>query len=121
MFPDYILVIFRSIMAAFTLLILARVLGKKQISQLSFFEYVLGITVGSIAATMSTNLANRALPEFVGLVTWIALVLFLELIALKNRKLAKIIDGEPVILIENGKIMEERLAIARYRFEDLVE
>jgi len=121
MFPDYILVLFRSIMAAFALLILARVLGKKQISQLSFFEYVLGITVGSIAATMSTNLANRALPEFVGLITWSALVLFLELIALKNRKLAKIIDGEPLILIENGKIMEDRLAIARYRFEDLVE
>jgi len=121
MLPDYILVIFRSTMAAFTLLILARVLGKKQISQLSFFEYVLGITVGSIAATMSTNLANRALPEFVGLITWILLVLFLELVALKNRKLAKIIDGEPLILIENGKIMEDRLAIARYRFEDLVE
>jgi len=108
-------------MAAFALLILARALGKKQISQLSFFEYVLGITVGSIAATMSTNLANRALPEFVGLITWIVLVLFIELLALKNRKMAKIIDGEPLILIENGKIMEDRLAVARYRFEDLVE
>ncbi len=121
MLPDYILVIIRSIMAAVALLIFARVLGKKQISQLNFFEYVLGITVGSIAATMSTNLANRALSEFVGLITWIVLVLFLEIVALKNRKMAKIIDGEPLILVENGKIMEDRLAMARYRFDDLVE
>lgn len=92
-------------MAAFTLLILARVLGKKQISQLSFFEYVIGITIGSIAATMSTDLSNRALPEFTGLVTWALLLLLLEFVALKNRKLGKIIDGEPVILIENGKLM----------------
>lgn len=121
MLPDYILVIIRSIMAAFALLIFARALGKKQISQLNFFEYVLGITVGSIAATMSTNLSNRALSEFVGLITWIVLVLFLEIVALKNRKMAKIIDGEPLILVENGKIMEDRLALARYRFDDLVE
>ncbi|MDW7674436.1 MAG: DUF421 domain-containing protein [Bacillota bacterium] len=119
--PDYLLVFFRSIIAAFTLLILARMLGKKQISQLSFFEYVLGITIGSIAATMSTDLSNRALPEFVGLITWALLALLIELIALKNRKLGKILDGEPVILVENGKLMEDRLGMARYRFADLVE
>lgn len=121
MLPDYFLVIIRSVMAAFSLLIFTRVLGKKQISQLNFFEYVLGITVGSIAASMSTNLANRALAEYVGLITWVILVLFLEVIAQKNRKLAKLITGEPIILIENGKIMEDRLAIARYSFDDLVE
>ena len=121
MLPDYILVFFRSIMAAITLLILARALGKKQISQLSFFEYALGITIGSIAATMSTDLSNRALPEFVGLLTWVGLALILEFVAIKNRKLGKIIDGEPVMLVENGKLMEDRLGVVRYRFSDLIE
>ncbi|NLZ39259.1 MAG: DUF421 domain-containing protein [Firmicutes bacterium] len=119
--PDYFLVIIRSIMAAFSLLILTRALGKKQISQLNFFEYVLGITVGSIAASMSTNLANRALAEYVGLITWVVLVFLLEVVAMKNRKLAKLITGEPIILIQNGKIMEDRLALARYSFDDLIE
>ena len=121
MLPDYFLVIIRSIMAAFSLLILTRALGKKQISQLNFFEYVLGITVGSIAASMSTNLANRALAEYVGLITWVVLVFLLEVVAMKNRKLAKLITGEPIILIQNGKIMEDRLALARYSFDDLIE
>ncbi|HHU30158.1 MAG TPA: DUF421 domain-containing protein [Firmicutes bacterium] len=121
MLPDYVLVIIRSVMAAFTMLILTRALGKKQVSQLNFFEYILGITVGSIAASMSTNLNNRPLAELAALITWIALAFALETISLKSRKLSKLIDGEPLILIENGKIMEEKMALARYSFVDLIE
>jgi|CZCB01.1.fsa_nt_gi uncharacterized membrane protein YcaP (DUF421 family) len=121
MLPDYVLVIIRSVMAAFTMLILTRALGKKQVSQLNFFEYILGITVGSIAASMSTNLNNRPLAELAALITWIALAFALETISLKSRKLSKLIDGEPLILIENGKIMEDKMALARYSFVDLVE
>jgi len=50
-----IVVIVRSIIGFFTLLIMARILGKQQISQLTFFDYVLGITIGSIAATLSVD------------------------------------------------------------------
>ncbi|MDI9463545.1 MAG: DUF421 domain-containing protein [Bacillota bacterium] len=121
MLPDYVLVIIRSVMAAFTMLILTRALGKKQVSQLNFFEYILGITVGSIAASMSSNLNNRPLAELAALITWIALAFALETISLKSRKLSKLIDGEPLILIENGKIMEEKMALARYSFVDLIE
>lgn len=121
MLPDFMLTFFRSIMAFFTLLILARLLGKKQVGQLTFFEYVLGITVGSISANMSTNLTNRALPEFTGLVTWVILTLLVQLIALKSRKLAKITDGEPTILIQNGKIMEDKLSTNYYRFDELMK
>lgn len=108
-------------MAFFTLLILTRILGKKQVSQLTFFEYVLGITIGSTAANMSTNLSTRPFLEFVGLLTWTFFVLILEVLALKNRKLAKLADGEPTILIENGKIMEDKLAATFYRFDDLMK
>lgn len=121
MLPDYVPVIIRSVMAAFTMLILTRALGKKQVSQLNFFEYILGITVGSIAASMSTNLNNRPLAELAALITWIALAFALETISLKSRKLSKLIDGEPLILIENGKIMEDKMALARYSFVDLIE
>lgn len=102
MFPGYQLVFFRSIMAFFTLLILTRLLGKKQIGQLTFFEYILGITMGSITANLSTNLTIRALPEFTGLITWVALTLIVELIALKYRTLSKITDGEPTIVIQSN-------------------
>ncbi|HCS72648.1 MAG TPA: DUF421 domain-containing protein, partial [Clostridiales bacterium] len=61
-----IVVIVRGIIGFFTLLIFARLLGKEQISQLTFFDYVLGITIGSIASELTVDLSSRAWPHWVG-------------------------------------------------------
>ena len=58
-----IVVIVRGIIGFFTLLIFARLLGKEQISQLTFFDYVLGITIGSIASELTVDLSSRAWPH----------------------------------------------------------
>ncbi len=55
-----LIVLVRSIVAFFTLLIFTKILGKQQISQLTFFDYVLGTTIGSIAANLTTDLSSRA-------------------------------------------------------------
>ena len=116
-----LVVLVRSIIGFFTLLIFARVLGKEQISQLTFFDYVLGITIGSIAATLTTDLSSRAWPHWVGLFGWCLLGYIMEYITLKWRYAAKYIDGEPTIIIMNGKIMEEALKKIKYRASDIVE
>ncbi|MHC1723953.1 MAG: DUF421 domain-containing protein [Aminipila sp.] len=109
----------RAIIAFFTLLIFTRLLGKQQLSQLTFFDYVLGITVGSIAASMTTDLTSMAWPHWVGLVTWIVCVLILQVITMKWRYASKYIDGEPTIVIMNGKIMDKAMKKMRYRICDL--
>lgn len=53
----------RSVIGFFSLLIFTRVIGKEQISQLTFFDYVLGITIGSIASDLTTDLSSRAWPH----------------------------------------------------------
>lgn len=111
----------RALMAFFTLLIFTRVLGKQQLSQLTFFDYVLGITVGSVAASMTTDLTSRAWPHWVGLVTWIGAVLIIQFVTLKWRYASKYIDGEPTIVIMNGKIMDNAMKKMRYRINDLCE
>ena len=104
------LVVFvRAIIAFFSLLIFAKILGKQQISQLTFFDYALGITIGSIAATLTTDLSSRAWPHFVGMLTWCLLGYLMEYITEKWRYAAKYIEGEPTIVIMNGKIMESAL------------
>lgn len=113
-------VLVRSVIAFTTLLIYCRLLGKEQIKHLTFFDYVAGITIGSIAATMSTNLANRAWPEFVGLTAWLVLTFFLEWVTVRSRYMAKIIDGEPLIVIMNGQIMEDAMHKARLKLADLL-
>lgn len=116
-----LVVLVRSIIAFFTLLIFARILGKQQISQLTFFDYVLGITIGSIAANLTTDLSSRAWPHWVGLFCWSLLGYLMEYITMKWRYAAKYIDGEPTIVIMNGKIMEAALRKMKYRAADIME
>ena len=116
-----LVVLIRSIIAFFSLLIFTRIIGKEQISQLTFFDYVLGITIGSIAATLSTDLSSRAWAHWVGLITWAALGYLMEVVTLKWRYAAKVLEGEPVIVIMNGKIMEKALKKAKYRVSDILE
>lgn len=111
----------RSIIGFFSLFIFARALGKQQISQLNFFDYVLGITIGSIAATLTTDLSSRAWPHWVGLFTWSILGFVMEWVAMKWRYAGKYIDGQPTIIIVNGKILENELKKVRYRVSDILE
>ena len=62
----------RGIISFITLLIFARILGKQQVSELTFFDYILGITIGSIAASLTTDLSSRAWPHWIWLATWTA-------------------------------------------------
>lgn len=118
---ETVVVIVRGIIGFFSLLIFARVLGKQQISQLTFFDYVLGITIGSIAATLTTELSSRAWVHFVGLVVWTVAVLLMQFISLAWRYSSKYIDGEPVVVVMDGKIMEDAMKKLRYRVSDLME
>lgn len=116
-----LVVVARSIIAFFTLLIFARTLGRQQISQLTFFDYVLGITIGSIAASLSVDLSSRAWPHWVGLLTWAAAVLLLQWISLKSREASKYLVSEPTVVIMDGLILEDALRSIRYTMTDILE
>ncbi len=120
MFESFVVFV-RGIIAFGTLLIFARLIGKQQISQLNFFDYIMGITIGSIAASLTIDLTSSAWPHWIGLLTWTIAVLLLQIITVKSRKASKYFDGEPTIVIMNGKIMENVLKKMRYRADDLME
>ncbi|MGH4051141.1 MAG: DUF421 domain-containing protein [Clostridium sp.] len=115
-----LIVLVRGIIGFFTLLIFTRILGKQQISQLTFFDYVVGITIGSTASTLTTDLTSTAWSHWVGLITWTALCYILQLITLKSKAAEKFLDGEPTIVISNGKILEKSMKKYRYTIGDLL-
>ena len=115
-----LIVLVRGIIGFFTLLIFTRVLGKQQVSQLTFFDYVVGITIGSTASTLTTDLTSRAWPHWVGLLTWTILCLILQFITIKSKTAEKFLDGEPTIVITNGKILEQSMKKYRYTISDLL-
>lgn len=110
----------RSVIAFVTLFLFARILGKQQITQLTFFEYATGITIGSIAAELSVNLSAKGLVHWIGLATWTGCTLLLQWMATRNRQFAKIVEGEPVVVIQNGKIFYKNLRLLRFTIDDLV-
>ncbi len=117
---ESLVTIVRSIIAFFTLLLFTRILGKQQVGQLSAFEYVSGITIGSMASSLSIDLSIKPLPMFIGLATWIILVFGLQFIAMKYRWFSKVINDQPTIVIQNGKILEQNLKKIRYRYDELM-
>jgi len=115
-----LVVVVRSVIGFFSLLIFTRIIGKEQISQLTFFDYVLGITIGSIASELTVDLSSRAWPHWIGLLSWASLGYFMEVITLKWRYAAKYLEGEPTIVIMKGKIMEKSLKKMKYRVSDIM-
>lgn len=117
---EALIVLVRGIIGFFTLLIFTRILGKQQISQLTFFDYVVGITIGSMASTLTTDLTSTAWSHWVGLLTWTVLCFILQLSTLKSKVAEQFLDGEPTIVIVNGKILEKSMKKFRYTIGDLL-
>ncbi len=118
--PIVIVVIIRSIISFFLLLLLVKVIGKQQVSQLTYFDYIVGITIGSIASTLSVQVNENSWSTMAGMAVWSALAVTLALIGLKSPWLRKIIEGIPEPLIENGKIRHDVLKKNKLSMEELM-
>lgn len=111
--------IIRSTCAFFAILLLTRIIGKKQLSQLTFFHYVTGITFGSIAAEISAQVETPFLDGLVALIWWSALTLLVTFLTLKSKKIRVLFDDKPIIVIENGQIIPHHLKKSRLHTDEL--
>ena len=110
----------RTTISFIVLLFLARILGKKQLSQLTFFNYITGITIGSIAAEIASQHETPFIDGLVSLIWWSILTLLSSLISLKSSKLRGIIDGDPTIVIKNGELSVQALKTSKLHMDDLL-
>ncbi len=116
---DFWEMILRTTIAFLVLLVLARFMGKKQISQLTFFHYVTGITIGSIAADIAGESETPFTDGLVAMVWWAVLTIIMNFIAMKSKKARVLLDDKPIIVIQEGRIEEEALRKARLTTNDL--
>lgn len=116
---SYMQIFVETVVTFFALLLLTRFLGKKQLSHLTFFNYVTGITIGSIAANMVILSAKDYMKELLSLVTWCALTTLIGYISLKSSKIRVILDGQPTIIIKKGVIDKKALLHTRINIDDL--
>ncbi|WP_071394663.1 DUF421 domain-containing protein [Bacillus tuaregi] len=118
--PEYVMVIGRSFLSFIVLFILARILGKKQISQLTFFDYVVGIVIGDMASTVAIDADMKYLHGVIGLVVFTLSSLLLSFGAIRSFKFRDLVESSPTIMVKNGKIMEESLKKHKMTFDDLL-
>lgn len=117
---DFVKILILSTVSFVVLFILTKLLGYRQISQLSFFDYIVGITIGSIAAEMSTNIDLEWWKGILAMVVYFALCIAIDITVQKSLKLRGIIDGKPIVLMKNGEILKKSLKKAKIQINDLI-
>ena len=109
---DFLCVCLTSLFSFGALFVIAKFLGHKQLSQLDFFDYITGITIGSIAAEMATELETPWKPltamVIYGAVSWL-----LSVLSNKFPRMRKYLNGTPTILMDHGKLYRENFKKAK--------
>lgn len=118
--PVTVMVIIRSSVGFFLLLFFVKLIGKQQMEHITYFDYIVGITIGSIASTLSVQVNENAWSTMTGMAVWTLLAVLLAVISIKNTALRKIVEGIPEIVIQNGKVQIDVLRKNKVSFEDLM-
>lgn len=119
--PNWLEVALRTLVAIAVLFSMAKLLGKRQISQLSFFEYITGITIGSLAAYVSLDMEMNWYLGLISLGVWVAVSIGIEFLQLKSKRARDFIDSKPTVLIKDGKVLEDNLKKERLTTDELME
>lgn len=118
---DSVSIVVKTVIAAVTLFFLARLMGKKQISQLTFFDYTVGISIGSVAAAMSVDQRISIHAGIISMAIWALFPIIFSSISLHSMIARRLLDGTPKVLIQNGKIVEKNLRGVKFTVNDLLE
>ena len=118
---DIFMIIFRTILMYFLILIIFRIMGKREIAELSLLDLIVFLMVAEIAAVAIVEKEVKIREIIIPMVLLLAIQIFLSYLSLKNQKLRKLFDGNPTILIHNGKIDERAMKKERYNFDDLLQ
>lgn len=119
--PEWTLVILRSVFILIILFAITKWLGKRQISQLSFFEYIAGMTIGDIGAQVSTGLDSKFFHGVFAILIFAVVPFFTGILSLKNKTARDFFEGKSTVLIKDGKILEDNLKKEKYTSDELLE
>lgn len=112
-------VVLTSVLSAGALFLIAKVIGHKQMSQLDFFDYITGITIGSIAAELATELEKPWKP-LIAMVVYGAITIILTLTTSRFPKMRKFVNGTPTIILNNGRLYRKNMKKARLELSDFM-
>ncbi len=110
---EYLKVILTALLSVVLLFFITRILGYRQLSELSLFDYINGITIGSIAAELATSEKEEILPITIAMIIYGVATLCISFLTDKSLVMRKLITGKPIVLMENGKLSYKNFKKAR--------
>lgn len=111
----------RSIVSLVTLFIATKILGKKQVSELSLFDYCIGISIGNFTAEMILVLENQLINGVVAILTFGILGYLISYLTMKSMTLRRLFFGIPTIIMQEGKIDYNALKKLNIDINDFLE
>lgn len=118
---DILYIIVLSIGSIIILFLLTKLMGYRQMSQLSMFDYINGITIGSIAAEMATSLDKNFMEPLVAMVVYAVFAIILSYTSSKSIKFRHFVEGTPIVLLNNGHLYQKNFKKARLDLSEFLE
>lgn len=116
---DIMKVVLASLLSAASLFVIAKIIGHKQISQLDLFDYITGITLGSIGAELATELEEPIKP-LAAMIVFGAVTVALSYITSAFTRTRKYINGSPTIIFNNGNLYRENMKKAKLELSEFL-
>lgn len=113
-------VILASLISAVILFLIAKIIGHKQVAQLEFFDYITGITIGSIAAELATTLDKPWWKPTVSMLVFGSITVALSIITRRFARSRKFINGTPTIIMNDGKLYRKNMKKAKLELSEFL-
>lgn len=120
MVEQYISIILRTIFFYLLILAIFRLMGKREIGELSILDLVVFIMIGEMAIVAIDNPDRKLLLTVIPMILLMIIQIAMATLSLKSKRFRDIVDGKPTIIINRGKIDEEAMRKQRYNFDDLL-
>ena len=120
LFMEILKIIGLSLGSIVVLFILTKIVGQREMSGLSIFDFMLAITIGSIAAEMATSLEDNFMQPLIAMVIYTIVTLIISFINMKFVKLRPIFSGKTLILYDNGTLFKDNFKKAKIDLNDFL-
>jgi uncharacterized membrane protein YcaP (DUF421 family) len=117
---EYVTIIARTLFLYVLIVLIFRLMGKREVGELSILDLVVFIMIAETAVVGIENTEKPLIHTVIPMTLLMGIQITLATISLKNKKVRDLLDGKPSMLIENGKINEQEMRKQRYNFDDLL-
>ena len=116
----YLTIIIKTIFLYFLIILAYRIMGKKEVGQLSIIDLIVSVLIAELAAISIEQYNSSILVSVIPMACLVIVEVLFSYISLKSQKWRKLIDGSPIVIIKNGKLNFEAMKKLRYSLDDLI-